>query len=234
MKLEVDVIFFDAAGTLFKVRGSVGEIYCRIAEHYRIVADPKQVEAAFRTAFRAKSLEGFPPEEKTGLRAEKAWWRDVVHRVFGETMAPEDLRDYFDEVFEAFRSSRAWELYEDTRPGLECLRAMGYRLAVISNFDSRLFDVLANLEIDFFFERVILSWHARAAKPDPAIFRRALETMHVTASRAAHVGDSLQDDVTGATASGLAAPLLDRRRKHLHWNAGLRLESLLELSQTLS
>lgn len=147
----MDVVFFDAAGTLFKVRGSVGEIYSRIAEHYRVVADPKRVELAFRTAFHAKSLEGFPSGEQPGLRAEKAWWMDVVRRVFGETMKPEDLRDYFDEVFEAFRSRQAWELYEDTRPGLERLRAGGYRLAVISNFDSRLFDVLANLEVDFFF-----------------------------------------------------------------------------------
>jgi putative hydrolase of the HAD superfamily len=230
----MDVIFFDAAGTLFKVRGSVGEIYSRIAGHYQAATDPKQVETAFRAAFHAKSLEGFQSREQAGLRAERAWWMDVVRRVLGGTMKPEVLRNYFDEVFEAFRSARAWELYEDTRPGLERLRARGYRLAVISNFDSRLFDVLANLGIDFFFERVILSWHAGSAKPDPAIFRRALEAMHVTAPRALHVGDSLHDDVTGATASGLAAALLDRERKHLDWNAGPRPESLLELSQILA
>lgn len=234
MKLEVDVIFFDAAGTLFKVRGSVGEIYSRIAKHYRVVADPKQLETAFRTAFRDKSLEGFPHRGSSGLRAERAWWMDLVRRVFADAMKPEDLREYFSELFETFRSSRAWELYEDTRPGLERLHAGGYRLAVVSNFDSRLFDVLANLGIDSFFDRVILSWHAGAAKPDPAIFRSALETMQVPASRAAHVGDSLHDDVTGAIASGLAAPLLDRERKHLDWSAGLRLESLLELSQILA
>jgi putative hydrolase of the HAD superfamily len=234
MKLEVDVIFFDAAGTLFKVKGSVGEIYSRMAARYRVFADPKQVDAAFRKAFHAKSLESFPSGGSAGLRAEKAWWMDVVRQVFGETMKPEDLRDYFDEVFEAFRGSAAWALYEDTRPSLERLRAGGYRLAVISNFDSRLFDVLANLEIDCFFERVILSWHAGAAKPDPAIFRSALETMHAPASRAAHVGDSLHDDVAGANASGLAAPLLDRKRSHLDWDAGPRLESLIELPQILA
>jgi putative hydrolase of the HAD superfamily len=234
MKLEMDVVFFDAAGTLFKVRGSVGEIYSRVAEHYGVVADPKRVESAFRAAFHAKDLEGFPPGEQAGLRAEKSWWMDVVRRVFGETMKPEDLRGYFDEIFEAFRSRQVWELYDDTRLCLERLRTRGCRLAVISNFDSRLFDVLANLEIDFFFERVILSWHAGAAKPDPAIFRRALETMHVAAPRAVHVGDSLHDDVAGAMASGLAALLLDRERKHLDWDAGSRLESLIELSQILA
>jgi putative hydrolase of the HAD superfamily len=232
MTNEFDTVFFDAAGTLFRVRGSVGEIYSRGARHFGVITDPQEVEAAFRAAFQAKSLEGFP-QGQPGLSAEKAWWMDVVRRVFGQLMKPKILCDYFDEIFETFRGSSAWELYSDTRACLERLRSSGYRLAVISNFDSRLFDVLANLEIDSFFERVILSWHAGAAKPDPAIFRSAFTAMSVAAARSLHVGDSLHEDVTGARAAGIRAVLLDREGKHRDWNGGSRLESLLELSQIL-
>ncbi len=45
---------------------------------------------------------------------------------------------------------------------------------------------------------------AGVAKPDPAIFRLALESLGVPASGTVlHVGDSLRSDVDGALAAGL-------------------------------
>jgi len=228
-KPDVDAIFFDAVGTLFEVRGSVGAIYSRIAARHGLVTDPAEVETQFRAAFNAKSLEGMTPGPSSGFREEKAWWMDLVRRVFSGRMPPDALRDYFDDVFEAFRGAQAWAIDPGTPPVLERLRSSGYRLAVLSNFDSRLFDVLANLGIDSCFERVVVSWHAGSAKPDPGIFRRALAAMHVSAPRAIHVGDSLREDVEGATAAGLHAALLDRRGRHPAWNPAYRLESLSEL-----
>ncbi len=233
MKIDVDVVFFDAAGTLFKVRGSVGAIYNRIAQKFGVTSDEKEVETDFRAAFQAKSLEGFPPRAVLGLQAEKDWWFEVVRRVFAGLMQPQALEAYFDEVFETFRGAASWELYPDTRECLESLRSRGYRLAVLSNFDSRLFDVLANLRIDSYFEQVVLSWHAGSAKPDPSLFFKALEAMHVAARRSAHVGDSLRDDAAGASAAGLAAVLLDRDGRYSGWDEGLRLNSLLDLVQVL-
>ncbi|MBZ5496199.1 MAG: HAD-IA family hydrolase [Acidobacteriia bacterium] len=227
-----DVVFFDAAGTLFKVKGSVGEVYSRIAGNYGVTAAPAAVEAAFRAAFHAKSLQGLSPGQN-GIRAEKAWWMDIVRQVFASRMSPEVLSEYFEELFAAFRSARAWTLYDDTRTCLERLRSRGYRLAVISNFDSRLFDILANLEIDSFFEQVVLSWHVAAAKPDPAIFRGALDAMNAAAPRALHVGDSLHEDVAGAIAAGMPVALLDRDGRHHNWSAGPRLENLHELLKLL-
>ena len=44
-----------------------------------------------------------------------------------------------------------------------------------------------------------------AAKPDPAIFRAALERLGVAPADAIHVGDSVEHDVAGARAAGLEA-----------------------------
>jgi putative hydrolase of the HAD superfamily len=232
LKLDVDAIFFDAVGTLFEVRGSVGAIYSSIAARHGVMTDPAEVETEFRAAFHAKSLEGMAPGP-AGLREEKAWWMDLVRRVFSERMPPGVLCGYFADVFEAFRGAQAWTIDPGTPMVLERLRSSGYRLAILSNFDSRLFDVLANLGIDSLFEQVIVSWHAGSAKPDPRIFRRALAAMHVPATRALHVGDSLLEDVEGATGAGLHAALLDRRGRHPGWKAGCRLGDLSELLRIL-
>jgi putative hydrolase of the HAD superfamily len=225
MTSDVQVIFFDAVGTLFGVRGSVGRIYSEIARRSGVITDSAVIEARFRAAFRHKSLESLAFGQ-IGIQAEKGWWMDIVRSVFASIMAAEVMGAYFDEVFEAFRSAAAYELYEETRPTLERLHSCGYRLAVLSNFDSRLFDVLANLKIDTFFEHVILSWHVGTAKPDPAIFRMALKAMNVAASGAMHVGDSLGEDITGAAAAGICAILLDRDGRHRGWTGGPRLDRL--------
>jgi len=210
--LDVRVIFFDAAGTLFHVKGSVGEIYSRIAVNYGIESRPDETEKLFVDAFRRKSAEGIEPEDAmVPEAAEKSWWMDIVRGVFAGRMDDLSLRAYFEEVFEFFRSAEAWELYPETRRAMKDLRSRGLRLAIISNFDSRLFDIVDNIGIGTLLENVFISWRARAAKPDAALFREAFEGMKVAPRHALHVGDSLREDYQGARDAGLHAVLLDRR-----------------------
>lgn len=227
----IDVVFLDAAGTLFEVRGSVGAIYSTVAERYDVNAAPDRLHKAFVEAFRRKSLEGIPLEG--GVIHEKRWWFEIVQQVFAGRMPLDILQRYFEEVFEVFRGADAWRLFPDTRASLERLRSGGYRLGIISNFDSRLRDLLDNLGIGSLFEHVALSWCLGAAKPDARIFCGALEAMKVPAERALHVGDSLHEDVAGASAAGLHAVLLDRNNVHSEWTNGWRIRSLSELCDSL-
>jgi HAD superfamily hydrolase (TIGR01509 family) len=92
---------------------------------------------------------------------------------------------------------------------LELLRDHGLKLAVVANWDCALSGHLERAGLDGFFDTVVTSARAGAAKPDPAIFRLALEELGVAAERALHVGDEPIDE-QGARAAGLAfapAPL---------------------------
>jgi putative hydrolase of the HAD superfamily len=66
------------------------------------------------------------------------------------------------------------------------------------------------LEIADFFDTVTISSLAHAAKPSPRIFELALAQHAVDPGEAMHVGDSVRDDVEGATKAGLHAVLLAR------------------------
>jgi putative hydrolase of the HAD superfamily len=206
-------MFFDAAGTLFDVRGSVGQIYANIAARHGVRVTPGDVNRAFGKAFRARSALGLSPIQEEVVLAEKNWWFDVVRAVFEGRMTGPVLRDYFEEVFEAFRRGDVWRLFPETRSALSRLSDAGIRLGVISNFDSRLFDVLRDLGIDGFFDTVTLSWRAGAPKPDPRIFETALAAMRTSADAALHVGDSKDEDFSGAQNAGLRAIHLDRAGK---------------------
>jgi putative hydrolase of the HAD superfamily len=226
----LDVIFFDVAGTLIGVRGSVGEIYARIASRHGLSSDPAELEANFVSAFREQSSDPcLAPEDSDPVDAERRWWRELVARVFEGRMAPEAFEGFFHEVFEVFRTAEGWELFPDTVPTIERLRGRGYRLGIISNFDSRLDDLLPALGLTSCFEQVVLSWRVGFAKPDRRIFTLACERMAVIPARALHVGDSVSEDAEGALAAGLRAVLLDRKDLHSGWRRGRRIRTLAKL-----
>jgi putative hydrolase of the HAD superfamily len=100
--------------------------------------------------------------------------------------------------------------YPDVVPALRELRSAGWRLVIASNWDCSLPDWLAPLGLLELVDGVATSADVGAVKPDPAVFRRALELAGVPASQAVHVGDSLENDVAGARAAGIRPLLLAR------------------------
>lgn len=207
-----EIIFFDAAGTLFRVREGVGVVYSRLAAEHGVALAPDQLQTAFARAFTTMPPMIAPPHESEAElhTCERQWWRALVRRVFAQQEFQRGFDAFFDEVFEYFRAAEAWRIFNDVRPALDMLRAQGRRMAIISNFDSRLDDLLASLELAHYFEAVHLSTRIGAAKPDPRIFTHALQFHQVAPQHALHIGDSLREDIEGATAAGIAAVLLNR------------------------
>ncbi len=228
---NIDAIFFDAVGTLFEVRGSVGKIYSERAREHGISADAELLDRRFREAFARKSCEPLPPPGcGNTAKLEKMWWMEVVAHVFAGQVPQELFSGLFEDVFAFFSTGKAWLLLPDACRALRELRRMGFRLGIISNYDSRLVDLLADLGIHRHFEQVILSWHTGAAKPDPAIFQYAAAAMRLEAARCLHIGDSPAEDIVGAQRAGMPAVLLDRFNRYSGWTEGMRARSLLEIT----
>jgi putative hydrolase of the HAD superfamily len=232
---SVEVVFFDAAGTLFDVRGGVGEIYARVAREYGVEADAAALESGFRRAFPRQPPMAFAPgtAEPELRRLEREWWRQLVREVFAGVADFAHFDDYFAAVFDLFRTAEGWELYDDALPTLETLASRGLRIGMISNFDSRLFDVLRAFGLERYFAGVHTSSRVGAAKPDAAIFRAALATHGLRPAEALHVGDSLRDDALGAAAAGMHAVWLDRRRRGSAADFPVRVSRLDELPEIL-
>ena len=210
----IKVVFLDAAGTLFRVKRSVADIYLDLAVPYGFRRGPDSREAikgAFKRAMQDAPPPAFQVTDPAEIkRCERLWWFDVVHNVFYRVGMFDRFDDFFEEVFRRFDGPEFWELYPETIDVLKGLRDRGLELGIISNFDSRLFGVLRGLGIDEFFQTVTISSLAHAAKPSGRIFKQALDKHAVEPSDALHVGDSLKDDVQGACQAGLTGVLLAR------------------------
>ena len=204
-------VLLDAAGTLIDVARPLGEAYSQLAREFGADLDPNTLTTGFRSAFADTPPMAFPGRHGPELdRAERDWWRAVVERVTRESGGVPEFDAYFDRLYAHYASAQAWRVYPEVPGVLAALRERGLKLAVVSNFDSRLPPLLDALGLAPHFDAVVCSSAAGAAKPDRAIFVHALGALGVEASQALHVGDSRVADYHGARAAGIEALLVDR------------------------
>lgn len=212
MLRDFKVIFFDVGGTLLHPYPSVGEIYSRTAKKYGNETDAQTIEELFRKEWLKRDGLGSLVSHSSE-KIERDWWHAIVLDVFNQCGGVEDFDSFFDELYLLFASPENWRIYPDSIAMLKSLKAGGKRLAAISNWDSRLMPLLESLELHEFFETVLVSAVFGASKPSPKIFEEALRRMDVCAEDSVHIGDSLEDDVKGATSIGMNAILIDRHEK---------------------
>ena len=115
-----------------------------------------------------------------------------------------------DALWSEHRTFNFWSLVvEDLVPALDRLRALGVRVAVVSNSEGKLEELFGALGILGAFDLVIDSGAVGIEKPDPRIFQIALDHFRVAPARAVHLGDTFGPDVLGARAAGLRVALVD-------------------------
>jgi len=110
---------------------------------------------------------------------------------------------------EYHRQHNLWEFVPtDVKPALQQFRALGLRLVVVSNANGRLRHLFDRVGLSQFFDVVLDSYEWGVEKPDPRLFRLALEQAAADPATTAHVGDLFHIDVVGARAAGLCEGIL--------------------------
>jgi putative hydrolase of the HAD superfamily len=206
---EIRAVLFDAAGTLIEMREPVGETYARVARRFGVALPAWRLQDAFGRVFRRAPPLVFPAATAAETESrERDWWRQVVRSTFlatDSTVRFSDFDAFFDALYRTFSQPDAWSCLPGCRAALSELRARGLATGVVSNFDRRLPELLAGLKLAPLLDTVVLPSDAGAEKPDPRIFRLALERLGTPASASVFVGDSAERDIAGARAAGMWA-----------------------------
>jgi putative hydrolase of the HAD superfamily len=203
----VRAVLFDVDFTLVRPGPELGpEGYVRVARRYGLELDAARYDEA-----RARALETLVRDPD--LRHDEEIWIAFTERIVrGMGGNSNRARRIAVEVETAWERSENFDLYEDALPVLDELRRHGLKLGLVSNGARDIDEFVAHhrLEVDV----AVASRSHGKVKPDPTIFRAALERLRVEPEETAMVGDSIEDDVEGARALGIRAFLIDRENRY--------------------
>jgi putative hydrolase of the HAD superfamily len=161
----------------------------------------------------------------------RRFWANLYRTLLTELGVP-----YTDRIgqrlYSVFTNVSNYRVFPDAIPVLHKLRDAGLALGLISNFEEWLERLLDAVEVSEFFQARVISGIEGIEKPDPRIFRLALDRIGVRPEESVYVGDNVTYDIEPAEALGMVGVLLDRRDRFPD-HEGLRIRSLDELPERL-
>ena len=201
--MNLRAVLFDVDFTLAKPGPDLGpDGYQRLGRRFGLDLDPARYAEARLQA--VEKLERHPELDHD----EEIWVAFTEQIIRGMGGNSHRAYECAVEMTRAWEHAHNFDIFEDVLPTLEDLRARGLRLGLVSNTGRDLDAFVAHHGLDV--DAAIASGAYGKTKPHPTIFLAVLEQLGVDPAAAVMVGDSLDDDIEGARAVGMAAILLDR------------------------
>ncbi|XP_010543273.1 PREDICTED: haloacid dehalogenase-like hydrolase domain-containing protein 3 [Tarenaya hassleriana] len=190
-------LLVDAVGTLLVPAQSTAQIYRTIGEKYGVQYSEDEILRRYRRAYEK-------PWGGSRLRYvddARPFWQYIVRASTGCSDS-----QYFEELYNYYTTEHAWQLCDPKAETVfKALRETGVKVAIVSNFDTRLRPLLRALRCEDWFDAVTVSAEVEAEKPNPTIFLKACELLGVNPEDAVHVGDDRRNDIWGARDAGCDA-----------------------------
>ena len=206
--VRIRAVLFDLGGTLVDECDFAG--WAELARAVSLDLLPDDLAHAYaQVEEEVDRTPGAPAADNETLVA--GYWSRLLSVASGRTVGPEIAARFVD-ARRASEREGSLPLYSDVRRCLDRLQAQRRRLGIVSNSSSeaRVRRILDQAGILGYFERVVSSGSEGVRKPDPEIFRRAVDRLGVRPEEALYVGNLPQTDAKGAEAAGLHGVWLHR------------------------
>lgn len=210
MTARPDAVLLDVGGVFhMPLRSRIGAALARAGYQ---VAD---TEAIDRAHFHAVGV--FPMDGEPDPSSEPFWQRYLTAYARALGVAEPDIEAVLAHLEPEFATVALWaEIVDGSRDGLEALIGTGVKVGIVSNADGSVAQRLrdqgilqvgpgAGLQVAC----VIDSGAVGVSKPDPRIFRIALDAVDVAAGDGWYVGDTPAIDIVGARRAGMHPILMD-------------------------
>ena len=212
--MPLRAVLFDVGETLVHPAPSFPELFSAVVGVEGHRRSPDAVIDASRAVFHrfseaARDVELWTTSPERSAR----FWKSVYDRMLAQLEIPDDGH-LADVLYATFTDPANYELFDDVEQTLDELEAAGLVLAIVSNFEAWLEELLERLGVRDRFGVRVISGVEGIEKPDLRIFQLALERLSLDPADAMYVGDNPEFDVTPAGALGMTPVLIDRRDRY--------------------
>jgi len=208
---EIDAVFFDVGNTLLVPYPSLEAVVREVMERFGFSPTDEEIRRGIIAADRFYEERYWTDDSFwANERDASEMWSALYERALDEMGVDGDRHLIGRAIYDHFGDGDRWRTYPDVVPVFERLRAEGFRLALVSNWDSRLAKLCFDMGLDRYLDAVLSSASIGLIKPDPHIYEVACERLSVEPRRVVHVGDHYYADVLGARSIGIRPVMIDR------------------------
>jgi putative hydrolase of the HAD superfamily len=202
----VRAIVFDAAGTLIHPEPPAALVYHEVGRRYGCTASSAEIASRYIAAFRRQEAIDRQLDFETSEARERQRWSQIVSETLFDTS---DWTACLELLYAHFARPAAWQIVDGTIPTVTALAERGIVLAVASNFDGRLRELMTGFPALAPIGRNFISSEIGWRKPARPFFETVSCGLGETKDRILYVGDDLVNDYQAATAAGMRSLLFD-------------------------
>lgn len=204
---EIDAVLFDADDTLFRVAGSVGQIYTKVLAEFGHQVPASEIDKRLPSTWNKIQQQYLNAENDylTSPERERAVWREFSRMLYQAVDASINLDQVYDAVYDAFSRGSSRTLNPGVVEFVAQLKSKKLITGVLSNNDNRVTRVIQELNIAQHFDHILPTATLGFKKPSLKCFARAAEIVGIPAARILYIGDHLDQDYRAATAAGWKA-----------------------------
>lgn len=166
----------------------------------------------------------------------KDWWVNTEEFIYEGLLRLVDSSKAIN-VSKKFRSRyidmNYWGIFPDTIPTLIKLKDKGYRLFILSNHVPEAKEIISNLGISEYMERIFISADMGVEKPNPVIYQMALSN-HSPEDINIMIGDNYEADIEGALNGGFKYAIMVRKENEYNYKSYTRfLDGVIDIIEDI-
>lgn len=203
---QVEAVLFDLGGTLIETT-EIPQVMKRILEERGINRSLNEITHAWKEAEKGLNFRDL-------AKLLDEFWVQWNLRILDNLQVTSNTR-----TLAEFIAAHWWDycnvtIYPDAEKTLPLLKDRDLKMGVVTNgLQSDVDEILSKVNLENFFDVVVVIDTLRKMKPDVEVFHHALQELKTAPSNAIFIGDEVEADYSGAQKAGVTPYLIDRDGK---------------------
>ena len=203
--MKVSFIWFDIGYTLLYMQRET--TYQQALREFGVEVPLKEIEKEFHLTDKLFMRE-YPRVFLESAETYMPWFLGMMNYRLGVSLNLCELTACWEEIKR--KTENYWIPFDGVAQLLDELKRKSVGLGIISNWDHSARDILAGADLSDYFDHFVISSEVGHTKPDPEIFKIALEKSGVSAQECFYIGDNYYADALGCRGVGMKALIINR------------------------